>query len=71
MTFCLRVGGRDHASNEANCPGCDSIETEQYPRPHKDFGTSCLGLIHAERLLNSNNEQIVVLVCDTCFANPR
>ncbi len=69
--FSLRVDGRDHRSGDANCPGCVSINKQSYPRPHKDFGQTCLGLIHAERLLKASNEPITVFVCDTCFANPR
>jgi hypothetical protein len=69
--FGLRVSGREHGCGDANRPGCESIETERYPRPHRDFGGSCLGLVHAERLVNETNKAKTVLVCDTCFANPR
>jgi hypothetical protein len=54
-------------TGDANCPGCESIENEQYPRPHKHFGTSYLGSVHAERFVN---EMKTVRTCDTCFANP-
>jgi hypothetical protein len=69
--FVLRVSGREHGAGDADCPGCKSIETERYPRPHRDFGGSCLGLVHAERFVNETNKAKTVLVCDTCFANPR
>lgn len=69
--FTLRTTGRDHGWNDPNCPGCESIDNKQYPRPHKDFGTSCLGMVHAERLKNDTGELKTVLLCDTCFANPK
>jgi hypothetical protein len=69
--FGLRVGGRDHEWDNADCPGCESIDNQQYPRPHKNFGSNCLGLVHAESVTNATNEVKTVLVCDTCFANPK
>ena len=63
--FAFRVFGRDHEWSDANCSGCESIDNEQYPRPHKDFGTNCLGLVHAERFVNERNEVKTVLACDT------
>jgi len=70
-TFAFWVSGRDHRWDDANCPGCESIDNQQYPRPHKDFGTSCLGLVHAERVVNDTNEVKAVLSCDVCRVNPK
>ena len=39
------------------------------PLPHKDFGSTCEGLVHAERFVNNLGEVEVALVCDKCFAN--
>jgi hypothetical protein len=60
--FGLRVHGRDHGQGDPNCPGCEAIDNKPFPRPHKEFGTSCLGLVHAERLTNNRNEVKKVLV---------
>lgn len=67
--FAFRVSGRDRRRDDANCPGCDPIDDQQYPRPHKDFGTNRLGLVHAERAVNDPNEVKTVLSCDVCHVN--
>jgi len=68
--FRLRVQSRDHSQGDAHCPGCESVKNQQYPRPHRAFGTSCLGLVHAERVKDETEELKTVLVCDVCSANP-
>jgi hypothetical protein len=69
--FSLRVDGRDHGWGDANCQGCEPIESARYLRPHTEFGTSCPGLVHSERLLGEADEAKTILVCDTCFTNPQ
>jgi hypothetical protein len=69
--FRLRVFGRDHQTSDVECDGCESIGEERFPRPHKSFGSGCLGLVHAERLLSDTSDAKTVLVCDVCYANPK
>ena len=69
--FRLRAFGRDHVWHDLCCPGCEKVNGRAYPRPHKDFGTGCLGFVHAELLKNGTDEARTVLVCDVCFGNPK
>jgi hypothetical protein len=71
QTFGLRVFGRDHQRSDAFCSGCEAIDGESYPRLHKSFGSSCPGLVHAERFVKETGEVQAVIVCDVCFANPK
>ena len=71
LIFRLRNFGRDHTSHDTDCPGCEPIGDQQYPRMHKHFGTTCLGLVHAERLADGTDEGTTVLVCDVCYGNPK
>lgn len=70
-TFRLRVLGREHVNNDVRCQGCEPIGNKQFPRPHKDFGSGCLGLVHAERVESDTDDAKTVIVCDVCFANPK
>jgi hypothetical protein len=68
--FRFRNSGREHTFSDTDCRGCEPLNGERYPRPHKDFGATCLGLIHAERLETGADDSKTILVCDTCFDNP-
>jgi hypothetical protein len=67
--FAFRVSGREHRSDDVNCLGCESIDNREYPRPHRDFGTNCRGLVHAERVADDGKLK-TVLSCDVCRVNP-
>lgn len=41
--------------------GCEAIDNQQYPRPHKEFGTNCAGLVHAERVSDDKDGLKTVL----------
>ena len=69
--FRFRVSGRDHVWYAANCPGCEEVDGEHYPRPHKEFGTSCTGLVHVETVTGQGAAPKTIFVCDVCFANPK
>ena len=47
------------------------MEGTTYPRFHKEYGSACPGLVHAEKLLSSKGEEKTVYHCDTCYANPQ
>lgn len=72
-TVRFRSTGRQHTLYDPRCAGCESIDASgRWPRPHRNFGEStCLGLVHAERLENSaTQESNMVIWCDVCGANP-
>jgi len=69
--FRFRVFGRDHVWYDASCPGCELVDGKQYPRPHKEFGTGCTGLVHSETVTSGSAAPKTILVCDVCFANPK
>jgi hypothetical protein len=69
--FRFRVSGQDHVWSDPQCPGCATVDEKQYPCPHRDFGSTCLGLIHAEQLVESAGQMETIRTCDVCFANPQ
>jgi hypothetical protein len=64
----LKEGGREHAVGDTNCAGCESIEGERRPRPHRDESASCRGLVHAKRFGNIEKKEGVDIRyrCDVC-----
>jgi len=59
----IQEGGNEHSIGDKNCPGCESPEGEQFPQPHRDPVTNCLGLVHAEifaELFNDVSERQAV-----------
>jgi hypothetical protein len=70
----FRVGGREHTLYDAKCAGCERGDSaKRWPRPHRDFGgSSCLGLVHAEKFVNPVSQETDTIVwCDVCGTNPR
>lgn len=71
VIFRFRTAGRDHEAGNKNCPGCESVPRHPYPRPHRDYESTCLGLVHAETLANTDREPSKTIYrCDVCNANP-
>ena len=55
---------------DSACSGCESIAGKFYPRPHADYGSTCLGLIHSETLRDPTDQQVkTIYSCDLCNAN--
>jgi hypothetical protein len=68
LHFGFRLGGREHTLNDAECPGCESVGGEHWPKAHRSFtGATCLGLVHAEKFVNSDDQNAeIVFWCDVC-----
>lgn len=70
MIFRFRTVGRDHEAGNQSCPGCESVSRPTYPRPHREYGTSCLGLVHVETLAETEREPSkTIYSCDVCNVN--
>ena len=71
VIFRFRTAGRDHEAGNKNCPGCESVPRHPYPRPHRDYGSTCLGLVHAETLAKTTSEPLrTIYSCDVCNGAP-
>jgi len=68
--FRLRNPGGHHRWCDTACPGCESINNQNYPRRHSEFGKNCPGLVHAERVKSKGDGIKIVLICDACFGHP-
>ena len=65
----IQEGGNEHSIGDKNCPGCESPEGEQFPQPHRDPVTNCLGLVHAEIFAEESKPsagEAVLYRCDVC-----
>ena len=65
----IQEGGNEHSIGDKNCPGCESPEGEQFPQPHRDAVTNCLGLVHAEIFAEESKPsagEAVLYRCDVC-----
>jgi hypothetical protein len=73
LDFRFRLGGRDHTSNDPQCPGCQSSPGERWPKAHRSYpGATCLGLVHAEKFVKPGDQKSeIVFWCDVCQANPK
>jgi hypothetical protein len=71
MIFRFRTVGRDHEAGNKSCPGCEEASRQAYPRPHRDYGSTCLGLVHRETLAETDREPSrATYMCDVCNTNP-
>jgi hypothetical protein len=59
--------GQEHSVGDLNCPSCDTIHEERYPRPHKDaIFKHCSGLLHAEYFGELSTGTEIHYRCDKC-----
>src|SRR6266700_7696813 len=68
-TMKIQEGGNEHSIGDKNCPGCESPEGDQFPQPHRDPVTNCLGLVHAEIFAEESKPsagEAVLYRCDVC-----
>ena len=54
----IQEGGNEHSIGDKNCPGCESPEGEQFPQPHRDPVTNCLGWFTPKFLQKSRSRPL-------------